>query len=48
MTIPASVLTYVAALESSHAVWEGVKRAKTMSKDQNIVIVRPAFSRIFQ
>ena len=27
------------ALESSHAIWEGVRRAKEMSKDQNIVIV---------
>lgn len=27
------------ALESSHAIWEGVRLAKTLPKDQDIVIV---------
>jgi tryptophan synthase len=27
------------ALESSHAVWAGVKLAKTLPKDQDVVIV---------
>lgn len=32
------------ALESSHAVWEGVRMAKTLPKDQNIVIVSDLLS----
>jgi tryptophan synthase len=29
----------IPALESSHAIWEGVRLAKTLPKDQHIVIV---------
>jgi tryptophan synthase len=29
----------IPALESSHAIWEGVRMAKTMREDQDIVIV---------
>ena len=34
----------IPALESSHAIWEGVRLAKTLPKDQDIVIVRPNLS----
>ena len=37
----ASFLTSIIALESSHAVWEGVRLAKTLSKSKDIVIVSP-------
>lgn len=30
----------ILALESSHAVWAGVQIAKTLPKDQDLVIVR--------
>lgn len=30
----------IPALESSHAIWEGVRLAKTLSKDTDLVIVR--------
>jgi hypothetical protein len=38
-----SELSY-AALESSHAIWEGVRLAKTLPKESDIVIVRRASS----
>ena len=31
------------ALESSHAIWEGVRLAKTLPKDQDIVIVSVSY-----
>ena len=31
----------VVALESSHAVWEAVRLAKTLPKEAHIVVVRP-------
>lgn len=34
------------ALESSHAVWEAVRLAKTLPKEAHIVVVRPSSSRI--
>ena len=34
-----TVLTLYAALESSHAIWEGVRLAKTLPSDSDIVIV---------
>lgn len=30
---------HLEALESSHAIWEGVRLAKTLPKDSDIVIV---------
>lgn len=38
--IISTVLILIPALESSHAIWEGVRLAKTLPKDQDIVIVR--------
>ena len=29
----------ISALESSHAIWEAMKVAKTLSKDQDLVVV---------
>jgi tryptophan synthase beta subunit len=34
----------IPALESSHAIWEGVRLAKTLGKDKDIVIVSPSFA----
>lgn len=36
----------IPALESSHAIWEGVRLAKTLEKDKDIVIVSPCFAPI--
>jgi tryptophan synthase len=33
----------IPALESSHAIWEGVRLAKTLPKDQHVVIVGVKF-----
>ena len=34
---------FLIALESSHAIWEGVRLAKTLPKESNIVIVSGHF-----
>jgi len=33
------IMLVIKALESSHAVWEAVRLAKTLRKDQDIVLV---------
>lgn len=34
-----SLFSHLVALESSHAIWEAVKIAKTLRKDQDLVVV---------
>lgn len=41
---PSLLLTIDTALESSHAIWEGVRIAKTLPKDKDIVIVSSIFT----
>ncbi|KAI6101028.1 tryptophan synthase beta subunit-like PLP-dependent enzyme [Pisolithus croceorrhizus] len=38
----------IPALESSHALWEGVRRAKTLPKETNLVIVRPCLQQLLR
>lgn len=43
----ARFLTRAIALESSHAIWEGVRFAKTLPKSKDIVIVSLALALYF-